>query len=128
MRVKCKKIKSDGKNISDVTDGWFTVGNEYIVIGISFNSQFEPKYLLFSEKEECPVLREMSFFEMVDSKAPSSWYLAVCWNQDCLLEPKAFDKPQFWDDFHSGKEWARTLFQDTYTDLLTEDRAHQKKG
>jgi len=73
MRVKCLRLQHNGKILKSGSDGWLTVGKEYLVIGLHCGQAREPSYWVLTDEPNSPIFKGISFFEVVDGTIPGTW-------------------------------------------------------
>ena len=122
MKVKCKKISDkEREKVSQISDGWLTIGKLYDVLTLSINLsdffkssvQIEPDNFLH------PIIEKLSNFELIDHNVSSNFGLYISENQKFLdLEPRSWHEYEsergnygFWEDFFDHERSAIELYR-----------------
>ena len=79
VKIKCKKIFPDSSNMKNnekKTDGYLTIGKEYIVLGVLV---FYNLLIKFHIETECgdPAIFSADMFDVMSNYIPSSWELEI---------------------------------------------------
>lgn len=85
-------------------DPHFTLGKDYIVLGIMYNAHFKSHTIhLPTDSDGDPVVLELECFDFIDESVPEGWVFRKLENGYLDLEPQEFSG-DFWEDFHEGDE------------------------
>ncbi len=108
MKVKFVRLRTPE---SGVDDSSFELGKVYLVFGIQFQpGGRSPLVTVQRDTDKTPVMRELQYFEVVDSTVPDEWCLFDFGGGVYRLEPKEFGG-DFWDRFHDADEDAEKTFE-----------------
>jgi hypothetical protein len=112
MRVECKISKRDARNYQ------ITVGKTYLAVEVNIHPFAEDtsQRLLFrlsADDDDVPGLYEADLFVLVDERMPSQWVLTYSSRgRSCVIGPKAWSAPGFWEDYFDGAALAQHAFND----------------
>jgi len=73
MRVRCVKVKRDGRLHDGGASHWFTVGRVYTVLGVLYVPGRPAEYWLASDHQGTPVYSDTTEFEVVCGRLHPSW-------------------------------------------------------
>lgn len=91
-----------GRGYVGAVDPYFTVGKEYIALGMSFRTDGrESTVSILCDEDRSPVLIELAFFDIVDSSIPPNWAVIPFEAVGYGLRPTEFGG-DFWDRFYDG--------------------------
>ena len=114
MKVICRKIFSPNtsKDLGD-SSPWFKVGNEYLILSICFIEKYGIEIYVQSEHHHEPCFVNITGFEFIDQKIPSSWICVFSKNYErnaMTLIPKSWNYPTFFEDIEDENPEAVALF------------------
>ena len=114
MRVKCNKIISPAtKEDLGHESPWLKKGSEYSVLAMNWSSKFGMKILIQSEHDNEPCFVDLTGFEIVSQKMPSSWITLTREFGDQILInmlPKSWAYDDFFDEIENENSQAIALF------------------
>lgn len=100
MKAKCTKVSRKG-------DGWLTVGNSYVVIGI-LGRDCEILYRVNSDNGT-PAFHDADLFELVSHQIFGEWLFLKHSEIEWELIPAVF-AGSFWESYFDGDQGSRAIF------------------
>lgn len=108
MRVICVCLGSHDETDQGYSDGWLTIGREYIVLGV-YGRSGAIKYRILGD-ERTPALHDVGQFRVLSSEIPSGWEFRLFDDQEWEITPAAFAGEGFWTAYFDGDPSARSAF------------------
>jgi len=111
MRVKCLKFidPDTGKEVESSSS--LTVGKEYVVLSVHVEDGYSTKFQILRD-DGTPSFHIANQFEVISSKIPDTWQIDFVLNSHLSLEPKAWSRLGFWDDYFDGDPEAEAIFDE----------------
>ena len=111
MRVKCTKLQDNqGKPLK--SDGWLTVGSEYMVLCIYIDASRGVLLRLMGDDKFTPAMFSGELFEITEQTIPQNWIAKKEACGDYSLGPKAWSESGFWERFFDREEEAVAIFHE----------------
>ena len=108
MIVRCTSaVRPDGESQSD---NWFSVGNDYTVIGLFAEGGKGITFRIVSDDHGTPILVAAEMFEVVQGLLPHNWVASGGANGRLVLQPAAWSEPGFWEGYFDGRLEAEAIF------------------
>lgn len=119
MKVRCKKLLNSAGAPED-TSLWLTVGSEYHVLSVIYDSG-RCLLRLYGDEPNGVALFPFGMFEVTSSKLPSSWIISPENDNYFELTPKAWAKARFWDLYYDGEPEEERVFTYEMKKMIAED-------
>ena len=91
------------------SDGWLTIGREYVVLGI-YGREREIKFRILGDDGTTPALHSSDRFKVISSDIPSDWTFRIFPGNEWEIGPAAWSGAGFWNAYFDGEPSARTVF------------------
>ena len=102
--VRERGYKGEGK------DPWVSLYKKYVALSVTFSLQEQcAEISVLDDLEKTPILIDLSYFDIIDSRIPENWCFLNLQEGYCRLTPQEFDG-DFWDEFHDGHPEAEAVF------------------
>lgn len=116
MRVKCTKLlDKDGNPLN--SDGWLTVGREYMVLCMYIDASRGVLFRLVGDDKFTPAMFSGDLFEITEQTVPRNWIVKKQACGDFSLGPQAWSEPGFWERYFDREAAAVAAF-DEQCDLM----------
>ncbi len=91
------------------SDGWLTIGREYVVLGI-YGREREIKFRILGDDGVTPALHKSDKFKIVSSDIPPDWIFRIFSGNEWEIGPLAWSNDGFWSAYFDGDLFARAIF------------------
>lgn len=109
MKVRCVNIKLDEIPTDRASDGWVTIGQEYVVLGIYGRGE-EIKFRILGDDGTTPALQPAERFTVTLSNIPTDWVFRLYSSKEWEITPAAWSSNGFWVAYFDGEVSARASF------------------
>lgn len=111
MIIRCTNLGE-----SRTTDGWLTLNNEYVVLGV-YGSGKGIKYRVLNDKKTTAALHPSSYFEITCNIVPDRWIFRTHSNGTWDILPEAWGQEGFWEAYFNGEPPFVALFETTVEEI-----------
>lgn len=118
MKVKCVQLLDGMGKLVD-RSSWAKLGNIYHVLELWIEPG-QTRLRLLGE-EAVPALYQPEMFEVVSSIIPSTWVITSPKPGCFSLQPEAWTRPGFWEEFYDRKPEAIACFQEERQKIVNSD-------
>lgn len=109
MKLICRNIK--GLQSNDLkSDGWLTIGREYVVLGI-YGRGKDISFRILGDDGRIPALHSAEQFEIQVPELPANWVFHLFPGSDWEIGPTAWSGEGFWNAYFDGDALARDVFE-----------------
>jgi hypothetical protein len=122
MMVKCIKILdfAEDREISRISNGWITIGKEYLVLSVTINPGHPASFRLIGDDGNTPALYALQQFVTVSSRIPSSWQAQLDNSGNLEMAPASWLRPGYWEDYFNGQAEAVAEFETERAQIQSE--------
>jgi len=111
LRVKCVKLlDNQGKPLK--SDGWLTVGREYMVLCLYIDASRGVLLRLLGDDKFTPAMFSGELFEITEETVPHIWIVKKEACGDFSLGPKAWSESGFWERYFDREDDAVEVFHE----------------
>ncbi len=117
MRVIFAKADTAHLLTPSGSDGWLTIGHEYIVLSI-YGGKDSVKFRILDDQKVTPALHSAEHFVITDPTVPPDWAFNLnSEEEEWRLGPTAWSADGFWSAFFDGDPSAQALFDNVAAKL-----------
>jgi hypothetical protein len=111
LRVRCTRLQDNlGKPLE--SDGWLTVGREYMVLCIYVDASRGVLLRLMGDDNFTPAMFPGEQFEVTEQTIPNNWIVKKENGGDFSFGPKAWSEAGFWERYFDREETAVAIFHE----------------
>ena len=116
MKVLCNNLNPPLSPGSRESDGWLTIGKEYVVVSV-YGRGDRLDYRIVGDDGFTPALQSAGQFEIVEDAIPDNWVFRRYSDSEWVIMPAAWAAEGFWTAYFDGDASARAAFDQVILQL-----------
>ena len=110
MKIICVGLGGGRRSEDGLSDGWVTLGKEYVVLGV-YGRPTEIKYRILSDDGQTPALHTAEHFKIVSPAIPADWIFSIYPDAEWKITPAGLSGDDFWTAYFDGDAVAEAAFE-----------------